>query len=126
MRVSVTSAGACAIAGRAMRTLAHKTTASRIVAFGMVSSQGIELSAQEAIKRATRLVEERPPMLSPYRVLDLTDERGLLCGKILADLGADVIQIEPPQGNSARRIGPFYQDEVHPDRGLYWWAYATN
>ena len=37
-------------------------------------------------------------LLSPYRVLDLTDERGLLCGKILADLGADVIQIEPLGG----------------------------
>ena len=65
-------------------------------------------------------------MLSPYRVLDLTDERGLLCGKILADLGADVIQVEPPTGNSARRIGPFYQDEVHPERSLFWWAYTTN
>ena len=65
-------------------------------------------------------------MLSPYRVLDLTDERGLLCGKILADLGADVIQVEPPQGNSARRLGPFYRDEVHPDRSLYWWSYAAN
>ena len=53
-------------------------------------------------------------MLSPYRVLDLADDRGLLCGKILADLGADVIQVEPPQGNPARRIGPFYRDEVHP------------
>ncbi len=65
-------------------------------------------------------------MLSPYRVLDLTDERGLLCGKILADLGADVIQVEPPTGNSARRLGPFYQDEVHPERSLFWWAYTTN
>ena len=65
-------------------------------------------------------------MLSPYRVLDLTDERGLLCGKILADLGADVIQVEPPTGNTARRIGPFYQDEVHPERSLFWWSYTSN
>ena len=34
-------------------------------------------------------MSEREGMLSPYRVLDLTDERGLLCGKILGDLGAD-------------------------------------
>src|SRR5919106_2151603 len=65
-------------------------------------------------------------MLSPYRVLDLTDERGILCGKIFADLGADVIQVEPPGGSSARRIGPFYHDEVHLERSLYWWAYAAN
>lgn len=65
-------------------------------------------------------------MLSPYRVLDLTDERGLLCGKILADLGADVLQIEPPGGNTARRIGPFYQDQVHPERSLFWWSYTAN
>jgi crotonobetainyl-CoA:carnitine CoA-transferase CaiB-like acyl-CoA transferase len=65
-------------------------------------------------------------MLSPYRVLDLTDERGLLCGKILADLGADVLQIEPPGGNSARRLGPFYHHEVHPERSLFWWAYTAN
>ncbi len=65
-------------------------------------------------------------MLSPYRVLDLSDERGVLCGKILADLGADVIQVEPPGGSPARRIGPFYRDEVHPERSLFWWSYAAN
>src|SRR5690606_36840184 len=65
-------------------------------------------------------------MLAPYRVLDLTDERGLLCGKILADLGADVIQVEPPGGNSARRIAPFHRDEPGLERSLFWWAYAAN
>ena len=65
-------------------------------------------------------------LLSPYRVLDLTDERGLLCGRILGDLGADVIQVEPPGGSSARRAGPFYQDVPHPERSLFWWAYAGN
>ena len=65
-------------------------------------------------------------LLSPYRVLDLTDERGLLCGKVLADLGADVIQVEPPWGSTGRNIGPFYRDEVHPEKSLFWWAYASN
>ena len=37
-------------------------------------------------------------MLSAYRVLDLSDERGLLCGHILAQLGADVVHVEPPGG----------------------------
>lgn len=65
-------------------------------------------------------------MLSPYRVLDLTTERGLLCGQILGDLGADVIKVEPPGGSPARRLGPFYQNYPHPDRSLYWWAYNRN
>ena len=64
-------------------------------------------------------------MLAPYRVLDLTDERGLLCGKILGDLGADVIQVEPPGGSTARTIGPFYKDQIHPEKSLYWWAYTA-
>src|SRR4030065_739532 len=50
-------------------------------------------------------------MLSPYRVLDLADEKGLLCGKILGDLGADVIKIEKPGGDKARNLGPFYHDD---------------
>ena len=65
-------------------------------------------------------------MLSPYRALDLTNERGLLCGQILADLGADVIQVEPRGGSSARRIGPFLEDRPHPERSLFWWAYTRN
>ena len=65
-------------------------------------------------------------LLSPYRVLDLTTERGLLCGQLLGDLGADVIKIEPPGGSPARRLGPFLDDQPHPDRSLYWWAYNRN
>jgi crotonobetainyl-CoA:carnitine CoA-transferase CaiB-like acyl-CoA transferase len=65
-------------------------------------------------------------MLSPYRVLDLTTERGLLCGQILGDLGADVIKIEPPGGSSARALAPFYQDIADPNRSIYWWAYNRN
>ncbi len=65
-------------------------------------------------------------MLSPYRVLDLADEKGLLCGKILGDLGADVIKIERPGGDAARGIGPFYHDEPHPERSLFWFALNTS
>ena len=65
-------------------------------------------------------------LLSPYRVLDLTNERGLLCGQMLGDLGADVVQIEPPGGSAARGIGPFVDDVPHPDRSLFWWAYNRN
>ena len=65
-------------------------------------------------------------MLSQCRVLDLTNDNGLLCGKILADLGADVIKIEKPGGDDARRKGPFYGDDPDPEKSLYWFAYNTN
>ena len=65
-------------------------------------------------------------MLAPYRVLDLSDEAGQSCGKILADLGADVIKVEPPGGDPARRRAPFVDDEPGPDRGLYWLACNAN
>jgi benzylsuccinate CoA-transferase BbsE subunit len=52
--------------------------------------------------------EENSPMLSRYRVLDLTDGKGFLYGKLLGDLGADVIKVEKPGGDPARRIGPFF------------------
>jgi crotonobetainyl-CoA:carnitine CoA-transferase CaiB-like acyl-CoA transferase len=66
-------------------------------------------------------------MLSPYRVIDLTDERGLLAGKMLADLGADVIQVEPPGGSTARRVPPFADGQSgSAARSLYWEAYAAN
>ncbi|MFC1954038.1 CaiB/BaiF CoA transferase family protein [Chloroflexota bacterium] len=65
-------------------------------------------------------------MLSPYRVLDLTDEKGLLCGKMLGDLGADVIKIERPGGDSARNVGPFYHDEPDTEKSLFWFAFNTN
>ena len=62
-------------------------------------------------------------MLSDYRVLDLTDERGHLAGFILGQLGAEVIAIEPPGGSSARRLGPFAGDVEDPERSLAHWAY---
>ncbi len=65
-------------------------------------------------------------MLSDYRVLDLTDDRGLIGGMILADLGADVIAIEPPGGNAARTRGPFSDGSNKGDieDSLIWQSYA--
>jgi crotonobetainyl-CoA:carnitine CoA-transferase CaiB-like acyl-CoA transferase len=54
--------------------------------------------------------------------LDLTDEKGSLCGKILGDLGADVIKIEKPGGDNSRRIGPFFHDTPDPEKSLHWFA----
>jgi len=65
-------------------------------------------------------------MLAPYRVLDLTNEWGFLCGRLLGDLGADVIKIEKPGGDPARNIGPFYHDIPHPEKSLYWFFYNAN
>jgi crotonobetainyl-CoA:carnitine CoA-transferase CaiB-like acyl-CoA transferase len=65
-------------------------------------------------------------MLSSYRILDLTNERGFICGKVLADLGADVIKIEKPGGDPARSMGPFYHDIPDPEKSLYWFAFNTN
>ena len=65
-------------------------------------------------------------LLDPYRVLDLCDERGLLAGKILADMGADVVQVEPLGGSPARNVGPFHGDDPNPEKSLFWWAYAAN
>ena len=65
-------------------------------------------------------------MLSHCRVLDLTDEKGFLCGKILADLGMDVIKIEKPGGRDSGRIAPFWKDETDPEKSLYWFAYNSN
>jgi benzylsuccinate CoA-transferase BbsE subunit len=59
-------------------------------------------------------------------VLDLTDHKAQLCGKQLADMGADVILVEPTGGSSARRLGPFYHDIPHPERSLFFWTYNTS
>lgn len=65
-------------------------------------------------------------LLSTYRVLELSDEKAALCGKLLGDLGADVIKIEPPSGDPARNLGPFYHDEPHPEKSLSWLAFNLN
>ncbi len=72
------------------------------------------------------MTEKTEGMLSPYRVLDLTDEKGLICGKILGDMGADVIKIEKPGGDATRNTGPFYHDDPDPEKSLFWFALNTS
>jgi len=69
---------------------------------------------------------EQSSLLGICRVLDLSDEKGVLCGKVLADLGADVIKIEPPGGDTMRKVGPFYHDEVDLEKSLYWFTFNTS
>jgi len=70
--------------------------------------------------------KEPDDLLSPYRVLDLSDEKGLVCGRILGDFGADVIKIEKPGGDQCRNIGPFYHDIPAPEKSLFWFACCAN
>ena len=56
-------------------------------------------------------------MLSACRVLDLTDERGQLAGMILAQLGAEVIAVEPPGGVRSRRLEPSPAQHLAFNRG---------
>ena len=64
--------------------------------------------------------------LPPYRVLDLTEGGVNWAGRLLADLGADVIKVEPPEGSPTRSRGPFYKGIAHPERSLFWMAYCAN
>src|SRR4030042_845701 len=65
-------------------------------------------------------------MLNHLRALDLTDDKGFLCGKILADLGVNVIKVERPGGDPSRRIGRFWGNTPDPEKSLYWFAYNSN
>jgi crotonobetainyl-CoA:carnitine CoA-transferase CaiB-like acyl-CoA transferase len=62
-------------------------------------------------------------MLGPYRVLDLTDDRGHFAGFLLAQMGADVIAVEPPDGQRSRHHGPWAGEVADPERSLQHWAY---
>jgi crotonobetainyl-CoA:carnitine CoA-transferase CaiB-like acyl-CoA transferase len=64
--------------------------------------------------------------LAGRRVIELADESGAYCGKLLADMGADVIKIEPPGGDPTRRIPPFLGDRPGEDRGFFFLYMNTN
>ena len=87
-----------------------------------VSGNGASPAAPDPWKPAT-------PGIGPLdgvRVLELADEKGQFCGKLMGDLGADVIKIEPPGGDDARSMGPFLDDVPNRDRSLYFWHYNTS
>ena len=65
-------------------------------------------------------------MLSPYTVLDLSDDRGEMASMILGDLGANVVKVEPPYGSSSRRMGPFLEDAPEPENSLQFFAFNRN
>ena len=64
--------------------------------------------------------------LHGVRVIELASLWGAWSAKLLGDLGADVVVVEPPGGHFTRSFGPFVNDEPHPDRSLWWWYYNTS
>lgn len=64
--------------------------------------------------------------LADLRVVELSNERSVFAGKLLADTGADVILVEPPGGDPMRAYEPFLEDEAGPERSLYFWHYNTS
>ncbi len=67
-----------------------------------------------------------PGMLDGVRVIEIADERAEYTGLLMSGLGAEVIKIEPPEGNATRRIGPFLDDKPGPERSLFFWHYNRN
>src|SRR5688572_28789902 len=68
-------------------------------------------------------------LLSDYRVFDVSGPLGFLTGKILADLGADVIKVEPPGGDPSRTWPPFRDrtiSGVERRESLFWSAFNAN
>ena len=70
--------------------------------------------------------EQQEGPLADLKILDLAGPIGVYCTKLMADLGADVIRIEPPTGDPMREIGPFYDDDPDPEKSLYWWHFNTS
>jgi crotonobetainyl-CoA:carnitine CoA-transferase CaiB-like acyl-CoA transferase len=62
-------------------------------------------------------------VLSDYRIVDLTDDRGHLAGLLLAQLGAEVILVEPPTGHRTRHRGPWLDDVEGPNRSIEFHAF---
>ena len=67
-----------------------------------------------------------PAALSHLRVLDLTGAGAQYCGRLMADLGADVVKVEPPEGDSTRRLRPYVGQEPGPERGIRFLSLNAN
>ncbi|MBI3784645.1 MAG: CoA transferase [Deltaproteobacteria bacterium] len=67
-----------------------------------------------------------PSALAGLRVIDLSDASGAYCGKLFADMGADVILIEPPAGSELRRQGPFWSNRSTTEQSLMFAHDNTN
>ena len=70
--------------------------------------------------------EDAGGALDDLRVLEVGSETSAWCGKLLADMGAVVLKVEPPGGDVTRTYGPFYRDQPGPNNSLHFWHYNTN
>jgi crotonobetainyl-CoA:carnitine CoA-transferase CaiB-like acyl-CoA transferase len=66
------------------------------------------------------------PVLTGLRVVEIACERSVFAGKLFADMGADVVLIEPVAGAEMRSYGPFVDDVPDPEKSLYFWHYNTS
>lgn len=72
------------------------------------------------------MTESRPGPLSGITVVELASDLAAAAGKMLGDLGADVILVEPPGGHPTRLYGPFVDDRPDPEKSLWFWHYNTS
>ena len=61
--------------------------------------------------------------LSHVRVLDITNELGFMCGKMLADMGADVIKVEQPTKKQSPSRNSLHRKTTDTEKKLYWFSY---
>ncbi|MGV6873814.1 CoA transferase [Pseudochelatococcus sp. B33] len=61
--------------------------------------------------------------MAGLRVIEYADEPGEYAGLLFAGLGAEVIKVEPLEGARTRQLGPFFGDDAHPERSLFFWNY---
>jgi crotonobetainyl-CoA:carnitine CoA-transferase CaiB-like acyl-CoA transferase len=74
------------------------------------------------VARVVKSNSEMRPPLEGIRVVDVTTARGEFAGRVLADLGADVVKVEPPGGAEARHRGPFIAGREGDSEGSLFWA----
>ncbi len=68
-----------------------------------------------------------PSLLEGVKVLDLSEDiAGSFCSRLLADYGADVLKLEPPVGAALRGMGPFFGDDPHPEKSLFFLVMNLN
>ncbi|PKB72888.1 MAG: hypothetical protein BZY75_04675 [SAR202 cluster bacterium Io17-Chloro-G7] len=66
-------------------------------------------------------------VLEGVKVLDLSEDiAGSFCARLLADYGADVLKLEPPGGATLRKMGPFFGDDPHLEKSLFFLVMNLN